>query len=68
MTFNDTQQIGYLLNVLRHEKEWQNVHSAIQSRQIKGDITFVEACDELKLRCEAHHANVLIDRSVTNKP
>jgi hypothetical protein len=67
MTFNDTQRINYLLNTLRHEKEWQIVHSAIQSRQIKGDITFIEACEELKIRCEAVRVNDLMDRPVGNK-
>ncbi len=47
MTFNDTQRIGYLLNALRHEKEWHTVHSALTSRQINGDITFLQACTEL---------------------
>jgi hypothetical protein len=67
MTFNDTQRINYLLNTLRYEKEWQIVHSAIQSRQIKGDITFNEACEELKIRCEAVRVNELMDRPVGNK-
>ncbi len=62
MTFNDTQKIGYLLQVLRHEHEWKHVHSTIQSRQIAGDITFTEACNELTVRCEASRANDLIDR------
>jgi hypothetical protein len=43
------------------------VHSALQSRQIKGDITFVEVCAELKARCEANRANDIIDRPVSNK-
>ncbi len=67
MTFNQTQKIDYLLNVLRHEKEWQTVHSALQSRQIKGDMTFSEACDELKGRCEANRVNDLIDRPITGR-
>jgi hypothetical protein len=67
MTFNDTQRINYLLNTLRHEKDWQIVHSAIQSRQIKGDITFIEACEELKIRCEAVRVNDLMDRPMGTK-
>jgi hypothetical protein len=67
MRFNDTQKIGYLLNALRHEAEWKTVHSALVSRQIKGDITFAEACDELKVRCEASRSNDLIDRPITSK-
>jgi hypothetical protein len=29
VVFNDTQQIGYLINALRHEKEWEFVCSSI---------------------------------------
>jgi hypothetical protein len=36
VVFNDTQQIGYLINALRHEKEWEFVCSSITSAQIKG--------------------------------
>jgi hypothetical protein len=48
VTFIDTQQIGYLLNALRHEKEWETVCSAITTKQIEGNITFQQACDQLK--------------------
>jgi hypothetical protein len=67
VTFIDTQQIGYLVNALRHEKEWDTACSAIQSAQIKGDITFKQACDELRFRCEASRANELTDKSVKGK-
>jgi hypothetical protein len=67
MTFNDTQCIGYLLGALRHEPEWATVASSITSSQLKGEITFRQACDELKLRCEADRAYTLIDKSVTTK-
>jgi hypothetical protein len=67
MSFNDTQKICYLLNALRHEKEWHAVHSALISRQIKGDVTFAEACEELKVRFEASCSNDLIDRPITGK-
>ena len=49
MTFNDTQCINYLLGALRHEPQWDTVASAITSSQIKGEITFRQACDELRL-------------------
>ncbi len=49
MVFNDTQCIGYLLGALRHEKEWATVHSSITSDHIKGNITFVDACNELRV-------------------
>jgi len=67
MVFNDTQCIGYLLGALRHEKEWATVHSSLTSSQIKGNITFAEACDELRVRCEASRAHDVMDRSVVNK-
>jgi hypothetical protein len=68
MVFNDTQCIEYLLGALRHEKqEWENVHSSITSSQIKGNITFAEACDELRVRCEASRANDVMDRPVGGK-
>ncbi len=67
MVFNDTQRIGYLLGALRHESQWDNVTSTITSRQIKGDITFRQACDELRLRCEAEVAYKLIDKEVKDK-
>lgn len=67
VTFVDTQQIGYLLNALRHEKEWDHVCSTITSKQIQGNITFRQACDELKFRCEATRAQELMDRPVKGK-
>ncbi len=56
VTFIDTQKIGYLLNALRHEEEWSVVSSYITSAQIKGQMTFREACEELKVRCETTRA------------
>ena len=67
MVFNDTQCIGYLLGALRHEKEWDHVHSYLTSCQIKGSVTFREACEELRVRCEATRANAVIDRPIHNK-
>jgi hypothetical protein len=67
MVFNDTQCIGYLLSALRHEKEWATVHSSITSDQIKGKITFTDACNELRVRCEASRVNDLMDRPVGGK-
>ena len=67
MTFNETQQIGYLLNALRHEPEWDNVCSTITSKQIQGSITFRQACSELRFRCEAQRANELMDRPIKGK-
>jgi hypothetical protein len=67
VTFNDTQKVGYLVNALRHEKEWDYVCSAITSAQIKGGYTFHEACNELKFRCEASRANELMDKPVKGR-
>ena len=67
VTFIDTQKVGYLLNALRHEKEWDYVCSAITSAQIKGGYSFHDACEELKIRCEASRVNDLLDRPVKGK-
>ena len=67
VTFIDTQKIGYLVNALRHESEWNFVCSAITSAQIKGAITFKEACEELRHRCETSRAHELMDRPVKGK-
>ena len=67
MRFNDTQSIGYLLAALRHEPQWETVASAITSSQIKGEITFRQACEELRVRCEADKAYKLIDKEVKAK-
>jgi hypothetical protein len=65
--FNDTQRIGYLLGALRHETEWRTVASAITSSQVKGDMTFRQACDELRVRCEAERAYDIIDTNVKSR-
>jgi hypothetical protein len=67
VTFIDTQKIGYLINALRHEDEWAVVSSAITSAQIQGKMTFREACEELKVRCETTRAHDLMDRPVKGK-
>ncbi len=67
VTFNDTQQIGYLINALRHESEWDTVSSAITSAQIQGTLTFRRACEELRVRCEVARAHDLMDSSVKGK-
>jgi hypothetical protein len=67
VTFIDTQKIGYLLNALRHEEQWNVVSSSITSAQIKGKITFREACEELKVRCETARAHDMLDRPVKGK-
>ncbi len=61
VTFNDTQQLGYLISALRHESEWDTVSSAITSAQIQGNLTFRQACEELHVRCEVSRAHELMD-------
>jgi hypothetical protein len=67
LVFNDTQKIGYLLGALRHESQWATVASTITSEQLKGKTTFRQACEELKVRCEADKAYSLIDKQIHNK-
>jgi hypothetical protein len=67
LVFNDTQKIGYLLGALRHESQWATVASTITSEQLKGKTTFRQACEELKVRCEADKAYSLIDKQTHNK-
>jgi hypothetical protein len=67
VTFVDTQKIGYLLNALRHEADWDVVSSSITSAQIKGTITFREACEELKVRCETQRVHDLLDRPIKGR-
>jgi hypothetical protein len=67
LVFNDTQKIGYLLGALRHETQWATVASTITSEQLKGKTSFRQACEELKVRCEADKAYSLIDKQTHNK-
>ena len=67
VTFVDTQRIGYLVNALRHEKEWDVVCSAITSAQIKGEMTFRQACNELRFRCETNRVHEIMDKPVKGK-
>jgi hypothetical protein len=67
LTFNDTQKIGYLLGALRHESQWAAVASAITSDQLKGRTSFKQACEELKVRCEASKAYDLMDKQAINR-
>ncbi len=64
ITMNDTQKIGYLLSGIRQEKPLQSVYVALQDKQLRGAITFKEACDDLHHRCEAMRADELLTTSV----
>ncbi len=66
ITFNDTQMINYLLGALRPETEWDGVSSYIMSRQIQGNFTFLQAGNELRVRCEATRAQSVMDRPLHN--
>ncbi len=54
---NDTQKLGYLLSAIRHETSLQAVYVQLPKDQLKGTVTFEEACDELHHRCDAIHAD-----------
>jgi hypothetical protein len=61
ITFVDTQKIGYLLSGIRQERQLQAVYVSLQDKQVRGAITFEEACDDLHHRCEAIRADNLLD-------
>ena len=62
----DTQKLGYLLSAIRHEKDLQGVYVQLQSDQLRGVVTFEQACQELHHRCEAIRADAMLDYNVTN--
>jgi hypothetical protein len=62
----DTQKLGYLLSAIRHEKDLQGVYVQLQSEQLRGLISFDQACQELHHRCEAMRADELLDRNVVS--
>jgi hypothetical protein len=61
---NDTQKIGYLLSGIRQEKQLQAVYVALQDKQVRGAITFEEACEDLHHRCEAIRADELLNTPI----
>lgn len=67
MKFNDTRCIGYLLGALRHEPDWETVALSIISSQLKGELTFRQACNELRVRCETDRAYNIMDKAVKSK-
>ncbi len=62
----DTQKLGYLLTAIRHEKDLQGVYVQLQSDQLRGTVTFEQACQELHHRCEAIRADEMLDFNVGN--
>jgi len=57
---NDTQKIGYLLSGIRQERSLQAVYVALQDKQLRGAVTFEEACEDLHARCEALRADEML--------
>jgi hypothetical protein len=63
MVLNDTQKINYLLSAMRPERSLASVYSLIQAKQVRGNITFEKACNDLRFRCEALRADDLLHAS-----
>ncbi len=57
----DTQKLGYLLSAIRHETSLQGVYVQLQSEQLRGTVSFDQACQELHHRCEAIKADEFLD-------
>ncbi len=62
--FSDTQKINYLLSAIRHERTLSSVYALIQTDQLRGRVTFDQACDDLRYRCESLRADELLNTSV----
>ncbi len=60
VVFGDTQKINYLLSAIWHERSMQPVYVQIQTDQLRGRITFEQACDDLRYRCETQRADELL--------
>jgi hypothetical protein len=57
----DTQKLGYLLSAIRHESSLQAVYSQLQSEQLRGTVSFDQACRELHHRVESMRADDYLD-------
>jgi hypothetical protein len=64
LVLHDTQKINYLLSAIRSERSLAPVYSQIQTDQVRGRITFEQACDDLRFRCEALRADDLLRSAV----
>ncbi len=60
LVMNDTQKINYLLSAVRPERSLAPVYSQIQTSQVRGNITVVQACEDLQFRDEAIRADDLL--------
>jgi hypothetical protein len=58
---SDTQKLGYLLSAIRHEPGLESVYCQLQSEQLRGTVTFDQACRELHHRVESMKADDLLD-------
>ncbi len=64
---SDTQKLGYLLSAIRHESGLESVYCQLQSEQLRGTVTFEQACRELHHRVESMKADDLLDKSSLGK-
>jgi hypothetical protein len=64
VVFSDTQTANYLLSAIKHERSLQPVYVQIQTDQLRGRITFEQACDDLHYRCETNRADELLNAQV----
>jgi hypothetical protein len=64
MSFGNTQKINYLLSAIRHERSLGPVYVQIQTDQLRGRITFDQACEDLRARCEAMRADEVLNTTV----
>jgi hypothetical protein len=64
IVFGDTQKINYLLSAIKHERSQQPVYVQIQTDQLRGRITFEQACDDLRYRCESNRADEMLNSQV----
>jgi len=62
--FNDQQKIHHLLAAIRHEKDLEVSYHSIQMESTRGTITFLQACEDLQVRCEAQRADELMASTV----
>ncbi len=60
VVFDDTQKINYLLSAIKHKRTMQPVYVQIQTDQLRGRITFEQACEDLRYRCETNRADELL--------
>jgi hypothetical protein len=61
VVLNDTQKLGYLLSAIRHERDLGGVYVQLQNDQLRGKVTFEQACQDVHFRCEAIRADALLD-------